>query len=110
MVVGNKKDMRTDELSILHFKETNEKPVSPHEGETLAKSIGASGYVECAAAYGKGQVSVFRVAATCARDRHKIFYIFTWITVTSLLEKIGTFYYSLVSIIPTWLEEERSHS
>lgn len=46
ILVGNKKDLRTDQLTIKELAKMKQRPVSCEEGRAMAEKINAYGYLE----------------------------------------------------------------
>jgi Ras-related C3 botulinum toxin substrate 1 len=59
VLVGNKKDLRSDSLELERLSEKGEQPVTYQEGTEKASKIGAAGYVECSALTQEGLRDVF---------------------------------------------------
>ncbi|XP_023613150.1 transforming protein RhoA-like isoform X1 [Myotis lucifugus] len=66
ILVGNKKDLRNDELTRWELAKMKQKPVKPEEGREMANRIGALGYVECSAKTKDGVREVFETATRAA--------------------------------------------
>lgn len=49
ILVGNKKDLRTDQKTIDGLKKGNQSPVTYEQGQAMAEKIGAIAYIECSA-------------------------------------------------------------
>ncbi|KXN71951.1 small GTPase-binding protein [Conidiobolus coronatus NRRL 28638] len=62
LLVGLKKDLRFDVDTLRELDKLNMVPVSPEEGHTVAKSIGAHKYLECSAKTRDGLDGVFQQA------------------------------------------------
>ena len=63
ILVGCKKDLRTDSETIIRLKQDNEKPVSSEVGRQIAIEIKADCYMECSAKTREGVQDVFIQAA-----------------------------------------------
>eukprot|EP01120_Amphizonella_sp_Union-15-10_P014064 TRINITY_DN6689_c0_g1_i1.p1 TRINITY_DN6689_c0_g1~~TRINITY_DN6689_c0_g1_i1.p1 ORF type:complete len:196 (-),score=37.01 TRINITY_DN6689_c0_g1_i1:150-737(-) len=59
MLVGTKVDCRDDQEKLATLKEKNLQPVTPDQGETMAKEIKAVKYLECSALTQLGLKGVF---------------------------------------------------
>ncbi|PWZ03810.1 putative RHO1-GTP-binding protein of the rho subfamily of ras-like protein [Testicularia cyperi] len=62
LLVGLKTDLRKDPNSLAMLQAQGTKPVSPAQGEAVAKEIGAAKYVECSAKTRDGVQEVFDTA------------------------------------------------
>lgn len=62
VLVGLKKDLRTDPQAIEEVRKRSSQFVSAQEAERIAKEIGAKRYLECSALTGEGVDDVFEVA------------------------------------------------
>ena len=71
VLVGTKSDLRDDEDIIETLGKRGMSPVSEKEGRALAKEIGASAYVECAAITGEGLKGVFTSAIKASLIKEK---------------------------------------
>ncbi|PVD30324.1 hypothetical protein C0Q70_09588 [Pomacea canaliculata] len=49
ILVGNKKDLRSDPNTIRELQKMKQEPVKPDEGRGMAEKIGAAAYLECSA-------------------------------------------------------------
>ena len=47
ILVGNKKDLRNDEKTLMELQKFKQSPVTVEQGKTKATQIGAYGYIEC---------------------------------------------------------------
>jgi len=66
ILVGCKKDLRYDPKTIEELRKTQQRPVSPEEGEAVARKIGATKYLECSAKMNDGVREVFEHATRAA--------------------------------------------
>ncbi|KAJ3413208.1 GTP-binding protein Rho1 [Chytridiales sp. JEL 0842] len=71
IVVGLKKDLRSDMNIITELKKANQKPITPEEGEKIAKEVGAERYMECSARSGEGVEEIFTLAAKISLKARK---------------------------------------
>ncbi|SPO35934.1 probable RHO1 - GTP-binding protein of the rho subfamily of ras-like proteins [Pseudozyma flocculosa] len=62
LLVGTKTDLRKDPGSLAMLSAQGIKPVSPAQGEAVAREIGAARYVECSAKTKEGVKQVFDAA------------------------------------------------
>jgi Rho family protein len=62
ILVGLKKDLRTDRNAIEDVRKRSSRFVDPQEAENIARQIGARRYLECSALTGEGVDDVFEVA------------------------------------------------
>ena len=61
-LVGTKEDLRTDMTVLSNLQKKKEKPVTWEQGNRMAKTVGAQGYIECSALTQKGLRNVFNEA------------------------------------------------
>ncbi|ESO00703.1 hypothetical protein HELRODRAFT_157354 [Helobdella robusta] len=61
VLVGTQQDLRNDVKVLLDLAKYGQKPVSEEEGRSLAKEIGAIGYMECSALTQKNLKETFDV-------------------------------------------------
>lgn len=66
ILVGLKKDLRTDESTLQELSSRSESPVTPEQGQAKATEIHAVGYCECSAKLQDGVKPVFDLALTTA--------------------------------------------
>lgn len=66
ILVGLKKDLREDPVAIEEMRKKSLRFVSEHDGEAIAKDIGARQYLECSSLNGKGVDDVFEAVARAA--------------------------------------------
>ncbi|GAM26707.1 hypothetical protein SAMD00019534_098820 [Acytostelium subglobosum LB1] len=73
ILVGTKCDLRDDREALEKLKEKNQTPLSPQQGEQMAKDIKAYCYLECSALTQKGLKQVFdeAIKAVIFPDRDK---------------------------------------
>lgn len=61
ILVGTKTDLRRDEHTRRMLSAQGQTPVTPEQGQSVAKEIGAK-YIECSAKTGSGVQDVFSLA------------------------------------------------
>ena len=61
ILVGTKVDLRRDEQTIRMLSAQGQAPITPEQGATIARDIGAK-YIECSAKTGAGVQDVFALA------------------------------------------------
>nr|XP_061803466.1 rho-related GTP-binding protein RhoA-C-like isoform X2 [Nerophis lumbriciformis] len=66
ILVGNKKDLRNDELTRRELAKMKQEPVKSEEGREMANRICAFGYLECSAKTKDGVREVFEMATRAA--------------------------------------------
>nr|XP_037289170.1 ras-like GTP-binding protein Rho1 [Rhipicephalus microplus] len=66
ILVGNKKDLRSDPHTLRELAKMKQKPVAPEEMRTMAEKIHAYGYLECSAKTKDGVREVFETKARAA--------------------------------------------
>ncbi|CAG5123149.1 unnamed protein product [Candidula unifasciata] len=71
IVVGNKKDLRTDPITLNELAKVKQTPVKTEDGKAMAERIGAAGYVECSALTKEGIREVFELATRHALKTKK---------------------------------------
>lgn len=71
VLVGNKKDLRTDQYTIKELARQKQSPVTYAEGEQMAQRIGAKCYIECSALTKDGVQNVFEQATRSALAKQK---------------------------------------
>ncbi|BHF59328.1 Rho GTPase [Sparganum proliferum] len=59
LLVGTQSDLRDDPDTIAKLAKNKQKPLTPQQGEKLARDIGACKYLECSALTQKGLKDVF---------------------------------------------------
>merc|ERR1712025_515385 len=69
VLVGNKKDLRSDAYTIKELSRTKQQPVSYQEGEQMSHRIGAKCYIECSALTKENVENVFQQATRAALAR-----------------------------------------
>ncbi|XP_054715797.1 ras-like GTP-binding protein rhoA [Uloborus diversus] len=71
ILVGNKKDLRCDDVTRSELADRNRKPVSVEQAYFVAQAIDAYAYIECSAKYKDGVTQVFGVALKAALEKRK---------------------------------------
>ena len=66
ILVGNKRDLRNDEMTKRELMKMKQEPVRPEEGKTMADKISAYAYIECSAKTKDGVRDVFETATRAA--------------------------------------------
>ncbi|KAF2366842.1 Small GTP-binding protein domain [Trinorchestia longiramus] len=66
ILVGNKKDLRSDSNTIKELQKMKQEPVKPEEGRAMAEKINAFAYLECSAKTKEGVRDVFETATKAA--------------------------------------------
>lgn len=66
ILVGNKKDLRSDPSTIRELGKMKQEPVRPDEGRLMAEKINAFAYLECSAKSKEGVREVFETATRAA--------------------------------------------
>ncbi|XP_037283839.2 ras-like GTP-binding protein RHO [Rhipicephalus microplus] len=66
ILVGNKKNLRSDPHTLRELAKMKQKPVAPEEGRTMAEKINAYGYLECSAKTMDGVRERFETKARAA--------------------------------------------
>ncbi|KAM5523601.1 GTP-binding protein rho2 [Fusarium oxysporum f. sp. phaseoli] len=66
ILVGLKKDLREDPVAIEEMRKKSMRFVSEHDGEAIAREIGAKRYLECSSLSGEGVDDVFEAATRAA--------------------------------------------
>ena len=72
VLVGNKRDLRTDEATLFELSMRQQKPVKVKHGRAMAEKIGAYAYVECSAKSMEGVKEVFETAAYAVLPKNSI--------------------------------------
>jgi len=72
ILVGNKKDLRTDQNTRMELERMKQSPVRYDEGKSMADRIGAAAYVECSAKTKDGVREVFETATREALKKSKL--------------------------------------
>jgi len=63
ILVGNKKDLRNDTITLKELRRMNQTPVKCEDAESVANEINAFAYLECSAKTKDGVREVFEMAA-----------------------------------------------
>jgi len=71
ILVGTKKDLRTDASVIEDLAPTKQKPVSTEQAQQVATLIQAHAYLECSSRTREGIREVFETASLAALRKHK---------------------------------------
>jgi Rho family protein len=66
ILVGLKKDLRDDPVAIEEMRKKSLRFVTAHDGEAIARKIGAKRYLECSSLTGEGVDDVFEAATRAA--------------------------------------------
>ena len=66
ILVGLKKDLREDPAAIEEMRKKSQRFTTTHEGESIAREIGAKRYLECSSLSGEGVDDVFEAATRAA--------------------------------------------
>lgn len=66
ILVGLKKDLRSDPAAIEEMRKKSWRFVTTHDGEAAAREIGARKYIECSSLSGEGVDDVFEAATRAA--------------------------------------------
>ncbi len=66
ILVGNKKDLRNDPVTIRELNKMKQEPVKPEEGRAMAEKINAFAYLECSAKSKEGVREVFETSTRAA--------------------------------------------
>ncbi|PON25803.1 GTP-binding protein rho2 [Trichoderma gamsii] len=66
ILVGLKKDLRDDPVAIEEMRKKSQRFVTAHDGEGVAREIGAKRYLECSSLSGEGVDDVFEAATRAA--------------------------------------------
>lgn len=62
VLIGNKKDLRNDDITKKELMKLRQEPVRPEAGRAMADKIGAYAYLECSAKTKEGVRLVFETA------------------------------------------------
>lgn len=68
LIVGTQIDLRDDKATLRKLQKQNTKPITPEQGEKLAKELHAVKYVECSALTQRGLKNVFDEAIVAALE------------------------------------------
>ncbi|KAF7637122.1 Ras-like GTP-binding protein Rho1 [Meloidogyne graminicola] len=74
ILVGNKKDLRTDPQTVKELAKNKQEPVTSEAAQAVAQQIGAYAYLECSAKFKEGVQEVFETATRAAlqqKDRKR---------------------------------------
>ena len=71
ILVGNKKDIRSDQTVLNELAKMKVQPVTFNEGQAMSQKIGAFGFVECSAKTTEGVRAVFEMATRAAMIKRK---------------------------------------
>ena len=66
ILVGNKKDLRNDPITIKELSKMKQEPVKPEDGRAMAEKINAFAYLECSAKSKEGVREVFETSTRAA--------------------------------------------
>ncbi len=66
ILVGLKKDLREDPVAIEEMRKKSQRFVTTHDGESVAREVGAKRYLECSSLSGEGVDDVFEAATRAA--------------------------------------------
>ena len=66
ILVGTKKDLRSDDAILQALSQNGQKPITPQQGKAKAQEIKAIDYAECSAMTQEGVKQVFDMALTAA--------------------------------------------
>ena len=66
VLCGNKKDLRHDEAAIEQLRKQHQEVVTPEQGKSMARRIGAHAFFECSAKTKEGIKDVFNEAVRAA--------------------------------------------
>lgn len=64
VLVGTKVDLRNDPQTVSILATQGQHPVTPQEGDAMARQVGARRFLECSAKEGRGVQEVFAAALT----------------------------------------------
>ena len=71
VLVGNKKDLRFDDVTRRELAKSKQEPVKTEDGRAMAEKIGAYAYLECSAKLNEGAREVFETATRAALQTKK---------------------------------------
>lgn len=71
ILVGNKKDLRSDDNARRELQKVRQEVVKPEDGKAIAEKIGAYAYLECSAKTKEGVRDVFETATRAALQVRK---------------------------------------
>ena len=71
ILVGNKKDLRNDEMAIQDLGKKSQKPVTAEQGRSMAEKIKAFEYIECSSKTKEGVNEVFSTATRASLRKKK---------------------------------------
>lgn len=71
VLVGNKKDLRFDDVTRRELAKSKQEPVKTEDGRAMAEKIGAYAYLECSAKLNEGVREVFETATRAALQTKK---------------------------------------
>ena len=66
ILVGLKKDLRSDPVAVDEMRKKSLRFVTEHDGEAAAREVGARKYLECSSLSGEGVDDVFEAATRAA--------------------------------------------
>ncbi|OAR00009.1 hypothetical protein LLEC1_05018 [Akanthomyces lecanii] len=66
ILVGLKKDLREDPVAVEEMRKKSLRFVTTHDGESVAREVGAKRYLECSSLSGEGVDDVFEAATRAA--------------------------------------------
>uniref|UniRef100_A0A8C9PF76 Uncharacterized protein n=1 Tax=Spermophilus dauricus TaxID=99837 RepID=A0A8C9PF76_SPEDA len=74
LLVGTKRDLRSDHETVKKLKEQSLVPTTPQQGNSLAKQVGAVKYLECSALMQDGVHEVFLEAVRAVNLEDRLFH------------------------------------